>query len=140
MATGLRWTERQLQDLQDRLAKTFPRAEAPKKNKYGNTKVVDSLGRKFDSKREQRRYLELQQLIEAGQINSLETQVRYELVPKQQKPGGGAERAVHYVADFVYFTKGGEKVVEDTKGFRTPEYVIKRKLMLSVHNIQIQEV
>jgi hypothetical protein len=34
----------------------------------------------------------------------------------------------------------GETVVEDTKGFRTKDYVIKRKLMLWVHGIKIHEV
>jgi Protein of unknown function (DUF1064) len=56
-------------------------------------------------------------------------------VPKQ--PG---ERAVEYRADFVYRDKVGELVVEDAKGVRTKDYVIRRKLMLSVHGIRIREV
>lgn len=102
--------------------------------------MVDAAGRKFDSKREQKRFVELQHLQALGHISKLQTQVRFELVPKQEKPDGGVERAVHYVADFVYTSRGGETVVEDTKGFRTADYIIKRKLMLSVHGIQIQEV
>ena len=31
-------------------------------------------------------------------------------------------------------------IVEDAKGVRTPEYVIKRKLMLWVHGIKVHEV
>jgi hypothetical protein len=50
-----------------------------------------------------------------------------------------AERRCVYVADFVY-TEDGKKVVEDTKGMRTKEYVIKRKLMLYIHHIKIKEV
>ena len=65
-------------------------------------------------------------------------QVAFELIPAQ-KAGGRSERACKYVADFVY-TKSGEVVVEDVKGHRTPEYIIKRKLMLWRHGIAIQEV
>lgn len=49
------------------------------------------------------------------------------------------ERPVYYYADFVY-KMDRQLVVEDVKGYKTPEYVIKRKLMLSVYGIQIHEV
>lgn len=141
MPSGLRYSEEEFQALRGRLAaKNAPKAAPAKRSKYGNKKVVDSAGRKFDSKREHKRFRELDALQIAGQIFDLKTQVRFELVPKQEKPGGGAERAVHYIADFVYTTKGGEQVVEDSKGKQTPDYIIKRKLMLKIHNIQIQEV
>ena len=44
-----------------------------------------------------------------------------------------------YKADFTYLTKSGEPVVEDTKGYVTPEYRLKKKLMVLAHNIEIQE-
>ena len=51
------------------------------------------------------------------------------------------ERACSYIADFVYTDcKTGQTIVEDTKGMRTREYVIKRKLMLYMHGIRIKEV
>lgn len=51
------------------------------------------------------------------------------------------ERACRYIADFVYTdNETGLTVVEDTKGVRTKEYIIKRKLMLAVHHIRIKEV
>lgn len=51
------------------------------------------------------------------------------------------ERSCRYIADFVYTDNAsGQTVVEDTKGVRTKEYIIKRKLMLHVHNIQIHEI
>ena len=78
----------------------------------------------FDSKREARRYAELQLLERAGQISQLRPQVRIELIPKCDK-----ERAVTWTADFVYM-ENGEEVWEDCKGVRTREYVIKRKLVL----------
>lgn len=141
MPSGLRFSEEQFQALRTRLAaQNAPKAAPAKPSKYGSKKVVDSAGRKFDSKREQKRFVDLSHLQAAGHISNLKTQVRFELVPKQEKPGGGVERPVHYVADFVYTTSNGHQVVEDTKGFRTPDYVIKRKLLLKVHGIQIQEV
>ena len=45
-----------------------------------------------------------------------------------------------YVADFVYLDEQGKTVVEDAKGVRTKDYIIKRKLMLWLHNIRIREV
>ena len=103
-------------------------------SKYGNTKIrVD--GRLFDSKAEAARWQELQLLERAGEITELERQVEYELIPKQK-----GERAVKYIADFRYIDHEGKTVVEDTKGVRTPVWIIKRKLMLRVHGIRVREV
>jgi hypothetical protein len=66
--------------------------------------------------------------------------VQYELIPSQRINGKVVERPVKYVADFVYTTEDGLQVVEDTKGVRTKEYIIKRKLMLWQYGIQIKEV
>lgn len=89
--------------------------------KYSNKKtVIDGIA--FDSKKEAGRYLELKLLLKAGQISDLQLQVAYELVPKQK-----GERAVKYIADFVYI-ENGKTIVEDAKGFKTEKYIIKRKL------------
>ena len=102
--------------------------------KYNNTKIrVD--GRLFDSKAEAARWQELQLLERAGEITELERQVEYELIPKQK-----GERAVKYIADFRYVDHEGKTVVEDTKGVKTPVYILKRKLMLLVHGIRVREV
>jgi hypothetical protein len=108
----------------------------------------------FDSKKEARRYRELALLEKAGQIENLRCQVKFQLLPSyveiyprySDKTGKRLtdgkktiEKECSYIADFVY-TENGKQVVEDTKGVRTPEYVIKRKLMLWVHNIKIKEV
>lgn len=58
----------------------------------------------------------------------------------QPVPGRLIEKPVYYIADFVYIDKHGNTVVEDTKGVRTKDYVIKRKLMLWRHGIKVQEV
>ena len=116
--------------------------------KYGNRKVTRD-GKTFDSLKEARRFGELQLLQRAGKISDLECQVKFVLVPAQYEPDtigvrGGVkrgrllEREVSYVADFVY-TQDGKTVVEDTKGFRTADYILKRKMMLYFHGIKIKE-
>lgn len=120
------------------------------KSKYGNKKVVVD-GMTFDSKKEANRFQELLLLERAGAITDLKRQVKFVLIPSQREPDTiGARGGVHkgkviekecaYIADFTYDTEDGELVVEDTKGFRTKDYVIKRKLMLHVHGIRIKEV
>ena len=109
-------------------------------SKYGSSKVkVD--GKIFDSKKEYRRYSELSLLEKAGVIHNLKRQVRFELLPSQRDEHTGKviERPVTYIADFVYF-EDDKLIVEDTKGFRTKDYIIKRKLMLYMHGVQIKEV
>lgn len=106
--------------------------------KYGNRKITRN-GEIFDSIKEYRRFCELSLLERAGEITDLRRQVVYELLPSQRVGGKVIERPVKYRADFVYMENGLE-VVEDTKGFRTPEYKLKRKMMLYFHGIQIREV
>jgi hypothetical protein len=102
------------------------------KSKYRNTKTeVDGI--KFDSKAEADRYRELKILLKAGEIGMLELQKEYELNP-------GGTHSVKYVADFVYTTKEGVKIVEDVKGFVTAVYRRKRRLMKKVHGITIIEI
>ena len=108
-------------------------------SKYGNKKVEVS-GILFDSKKEARRWIELDAMQTVGQIKDLQRQVKFELIPNQKIDGKVVERAVAYVADFTYYDKGGSYVVEDTKGYKTPEYRLKKKLMLWVHGIRISEV
>ena len=112
-----------------------------RKSKYGARKT-ELDGMVFDSNHEARRYAYLKTLERAGEISGLERQVKYILVPAQAGEDGKiVERAVIYMADFVYRdAHSGEKVVEDAKGMRTRDYIIKRKLMRYVHGIEIREV
>lgn len=87
----------------------------------------------YASKREARRASDLSLMQQCGLISDLEEQVKFELVPKQ--PG---ERAVTYTADFRY-KENGEIVVEDSKGMKTQQYIIRRKLMLFIHKIKVRE-
>ena len=107
-------------------------------SKYGNKKW-ELAGQTFDSQREARRYQELRFMLRMGWITDLQRQVPYELIPSQKRGGKVVERPVKYVADFVY-TQDGETVVEDAKGVRTKEYIIKRKLMLYKYGIRVREV
>lgn len=118
-------------------------------SKY-NAKKTEYNGMTFDSKRELKRYMELELLEKNGDIKNLQRQVKYVLIPVQREPDiigkkGGVkkgkviERECSYTADFTY-EEDGETVVEDSKGFKTKDYSIKRKLMLYVYGIKIKEV
>lgn len=88
----------------------------------------------FDSKREGERYLFLRSEQLAGRISNLRCQVPFILIPAM-----GKERATKYIADFVY-EKNGEMVVEDSKGYRTEVYKIKKKLLRWRYGIEVKEV
>ena len=108
--------------------------------KYNNKKITVN-GQVFDSKKEANRYKELLLLEKAGAIKDLRMQVKFTLIPAQRDEATGkvVERECSYKADFVY-SEGDKTVVEDVKGFRTKEYIIKRKLMLWRYGIRIREV
>ena len=124
------------------------------RSKYHSRKTtVDGI--EFDSQKEARRFRELCLLERAGKITDLQRQVKYVLIPQQReftneiytrgnkkgcfKPGKILEYECSYIADFRYIDNG-KIVVEDVKGMRTKDYIIKRKLMLHVHGIRIQEI
>lgn len=120
-------------------------------SKYRNKKVVVD-GITFDSKKEANRYRELLLLQKAGKIFGLQRQEKFVLIPTQREPDTiGARGGIHkgkviekecaYIADFTYFdVDTDEFVVEDTKGVRTADYIIKRKMLLYIHGIRIKEV
>lgn len=108
-------------------------------HKYHAKKVtVDGIT--FDSKKEYTRWTELKLMERSGNITELERQVEYELIPTQRIGNRVAERPAKYRADFRYKLPDGTVIVEDVKGVRTPEYILKRKLMLYVHGIRVREV
>lgn len=94
--------------------------------------------RGYASKKEARRADELRLLERSGQISDLKEQVKFNLIPSQKIDGKVVERQCNYVADFTYY-EDGKYIVEDVKGMKRPEYIIKRKLMLYVHGIRIRE-
>lgn len=121
------------------------------RKKYRNSKIRTQEGLEFDSKKEYTRYCQLCILQQDGKIKNLELQKTYELIPKQKLDNPRLEKgrmirhekAVTYTADFVYTdVESGKVVVEDTKSdpTKTPQYIIKRKLMKYIHGIEIVEI
>lgn len=129
------------------------------KNKYRSRKITRD-GNTFDSLKEYRRFCELRQLEKAGEIQNLERQKPFELIPAQYEeiPTGEfykrgeckgqpkfkrvcIEQSIVYNADFVYI-ENGKTVVEDTKSSatKTKDYILKRKMMLYFHGIKIKEI
>ena len=123
---------------------------SPKNSKYGAKKVYYN-GERFDSKKELNRYKELLMIQKAGRIFGLDRQVKFELTPTVRgperisprggrKPGKVILDAASYVADFTYYRSDtGEFVVEDCKGFKTPDYILKKKFLYYLRGILIYE-
>ena len=113
-----------------------------KPSKYNNRKV-ELDGFTFDSQKEARRYSELKLLVRVGEISELELQKSFvlaESVKFNNEPR--AKPDIRYVADFAYM-ENGVMIVEDVKSKATkslPVYRMKKHLMKSVHDIEIQEI
>jgi len=101
------------------------------KSKYGNQRVYSVEYGTFDSKMEFKRFCDLLLLLKAGQITDIRRQVRYKLEHQ------GIFYGI-YIADFVY-QQGNQTIVEDVKGHKTQAYRTKKKLMKSIHGIDILE-
>lgn len=122
--------------------------------KYHNKKITTLDNEVFDSKGEYVAWKQLQYQERAGLIKDLHRQVKFELIPAQyEKPENAIiknaknkkpkllERSCSYIADFVYTDISTNKlVVCDFKGIKTPEYIIKRKLMLYIYGVKIEEL
>lgn len=144
------------------LVKTLQLPKEPKAPKYHNVETSVA-GIRFQSLKEARRYEYLMRCVELGVIEDLRLQVDFTLQEAFKKPDGQRVRAIRYVADFTYKVKSagydhshlleaadleywrslwpGATVIEDTKsrGTRTKEYKIKRKLMAD-KGYEIREV
>jgi len=120
------------------------------KSKYRAQKVTFD-GITFDSKKEGLYYLKLKDMERCGEISNLRLQVPFELIPaiyedevvhlktKDKVVPRCVQKAVHYIADFVY-EKDGKEYVVDTKGVRLGEYILKKKMMYALLGIKIIEV
>jgi hypothetical protein len=86
-------------------------------------------GIKFSSKREAKYYQDLLLARKSGDLLFFLRQVPFHL------PGG-----VRYVVDFAEFWKEGEVRFTDVKGFKTPSYIAKRKMVEALYPIEIMEV
>jgi hypothetical protein len=141
------------------------RTRVTKPLKYHN-RVAAVDGHRFASQREARRYAELRVLERAGVIRDLELQPEFLLyvavldstpvLPATKiadalrsfnttKGAGlglvaGLQPVGSYFADFCYRDAAGAIVVEDAKGFQTPLYRFKRRMVEAQYGIVIQEV
>lgn len=110
------------------------------KNKYHNKKVIID-GHKFDSILEAQRYTELKLMQKQGIIKDLELQKPYELIPSFKKNNKTFKKA-SYIADFVYYDNElGKVIVEDTKGYITDIYALKKKMFEYLYkDLTIREI
>ena len=111
----------------------------PVKTKYrSEATIVDGI--RFSSKKEARRWGELKLLERGAEISFLERQVKIALVGMTGPILTPTGRQAHYVADFLYFdTRGCCRVIEDAKGYRTKEYLLKRAILAAM-GLTIKEV
>lgn len=89
--------------------------------KYSAIKTECGAGHTHDSRLEARRCDDLRALEMAGQITRLTYQPEFPIVINQRK-------CFTYVADFAYFNSTC-RIVEDCKGFRTPVFNLKKKVV-----------
>lgn len=102
-------------------------------SKYKNRKVERG-GIQYDSKKEAARGAVLELKQRAGEVSELKRQVKFTLQDsfktpsKKTKQGFETIKEIAYIADFTYFM-GGQFYIEDVKGYKTPEYKIKAKML-----------
>lgn len=105
------------------------------KYKALKTKIDDIV---FDSALEAKRYKQLKLLEDAGAIKNLILQPKFRLMDSF-KYDDKTIRAIDYIADFMY-EENGKVIVEDVKGIRTKDYIIKSKLFIKKYTIDLGEV
>jgi len=96
-----------------------------KKHKY-NAQSIEIDGHKFPSLKEGNRYCELKLMLRAGEIQDLALQPRFTLEQGRRLGNGKWLRKREYIGDFGYWERD-KHIVEDTKGYRTREYIHKIK-------------
>ncbi len=102
--------------------------KSKRKSKYRANKVsVD--GHTFDSQKEADYYCELKLKLQAKEINGFCLQPTFMLAP-----------SLKYKADFIVFHKNGSSEVIDVKGFKTKEYIAKKKVFEDKFNLKITEI
>jgi len=92
------------------------------RNKYNAIKQTYN-GEVFDSKKELKRYMELELLLRAKEITDLELHPKFDLMVNGVKIG-------RYTADFKY-KNGSDIIVEDvkSKATKTRDYMLRKKIL-----------
>lgn len=99
-----------------------------RKSKYRANKVsID--GHTFDSQKEADYYCELKLRLQGNEINGFCLQPIFILAP-----------GLKYKADFIVFNKDNSTEVIDVKGFKTKEYIAKKKVFEDKFNLKIKEI
>lgn len=99
-----------------------------RKSKYRANKVsID--GHTFDSQKEADFYCELKLRLKSEEINGFCLQPVFILAP-----------GLKYKADFIIFNKDNSTEVIDVKGFKTKEYIAKKKVFEDKFNLKIKEL
>jgi len=98
-----------------------------RKSKYGAVKTSAD-GQTFDSKKEAEYYCELKTRLQAGDIKGFCLQPIFILAP-----------GLKYKADFIVFNNDGTSEVIDVKGFKTKEYITKKKVFEDKFELKIKE-
>ena len=96
-------------------------------NKYGAKQIMIN-GHMFPSHREAEYYLTYKAMLDDGEIVNLELQPRFVLIPAYTNHAGKKIRPCHYTADFLLTYPDGRQKVVEVKGFRTRDYMLRRKL------------
>ncbi len=127
MSHGLRWTDDQF----NRAMAQLNHGAKEKRAKYGNKKKVIN-GLTFDSTKEARRYQDLELQQRSRYITDLRRQVKFPV-------NVNGVFICDWFADFTYRDRDGKLMVEDTKGIKTDEYRLKKKLVQAIYGIIILE-
>lgn len=99
-----------------------------KKSKYrANKTSID--GHTFDSQKEADYYCELKLRLQSNEIKGFCLQPVFILAP-----------GLKYKADFIVFNQDNTYDVIDVKGFRTKEYIAKKKIFEDKYHLKITEI
>jgi len=110
----------------------YKAAQAAKKPGKYNNKWVMYDGINFQSAAERNRYIALKHLEASGEIKRFTRQRKFQFIVNEVL-------ITSYTCDFVVYTNEGGIRVEDVKGTITDEYLIKKRLMLALYDVQIYE-
>lgn len=111
--------------------KNFKNSSNIRKSKYSKYRAnkVSVDGHTFDSKKEADYYCELKLRLQSKEINGFCLQPTFILAPK-----------LKYKADFIVFNTDNTYEVVDVKGYKTKEYIAKKKVFEDKYNMKITEI
>lgn len=108
--------------------KAYSNKENFRKSKYrANKTSID--GHTFDSQKEADYYCKLKLRLKGNDIKGFCLQPTFILAP-----------GLKYKADFIVFNNDGSTEVIDVKGFKTKEYIAKKKVFEEKYNLKIKEI